>query len=63
MIRARLSTLKEANTHQREKLSRLREKYKALLVMYNEKTEEGKESSDSSSSSEDEDDDGNCSLM
>ena len=54
--------MKEANEHQREKLSRLREKYKALLVLYNEKTEEGKDSSDSSSSDED-DDDGTCSLM
>merc|ERR1719481_373001 len=54
--------MKDANLHQREKLHRLREKYMALLDMYNSLAEEAKERSDSSSSSDDEED-GNCSLM
>merc|ERR1719228_1178801 len=59
-VRAKFQALKDANTHQKEKLHRLREKYHALLEMYNELAEEVKEGSDSSSSSssEDEDDDG-----
>merc|ERR1712126_562760 len=62
MARSKMAALKEINSHQRDKLSRLREKYAALLDMYNELAEEAKERSDSSSSSSSDDDD-NCSLM
>merc|ERR1712000_627377 len=55
--------MKDANLHQREKLHRLREKYAALLDLYNELAEEAKDRSDSSSSSDDSDDDDNCSIM
>merc|ERR1712088_341763 len=54
--------MREMNTHQREKLHRLREKYAALLDMYNELAEEAKDRSDSSSSSDGDGDD-NCSIM
>ena len=57
-----MQILKEANMHQREKLHRLREKYHALLGLYNDLAEEARDGSDSSSS-EEEDDDGKCSLM
>ena len=50
------------NQHQREKARKLREKYQALLALYNELVEEAKEGSDSSSSS-DEDDEEECSIM
>merc|ERR1712098_885426 len=62
-MRAKMQIMKDANLHQREKLHRLREKYMALLDMYNSLAEEAKERSDSSSSSDDEDDDENCSIM
>merc|ERR1712215_249800 len=62
LVRGKIQALKDANLHQREKLHRLREKYMALLDMYNALADEAKDRSDSSSSSEDEDD-GNCSLM
>merc|ERR1711887_153800 len=54
-MRAKMQVMKDANLHQREKLHRLREKYAALLDLYNELADEVKERSDSSSSSEDED--------
>jgi hypothetical protein len=57
-----MQAMKEANLHQREKLHRLREKYEALLGLYNDLAEDARDRSDSSSSSEDEDD-GKCSLM
>merc|ERR1712215_245248 len=60
-VRAKFQLLKDMNVHQREKLHRLREKYRTLLEMYNELAAEAKDGSDSSSSSDD-DDDGNCSL-
>ena len=50
------------NQHQREKARKLREKYQALLALYNDLVEEAKEGSDSSSSS-DEDDGEECSIM
>ena len=50
------------NQHQREKAHKLREKYQALLTLYNDLVEEAKEGSDSSSSS-DEDDGEECSIM
>merc|ERR1711879_480471 len=60
--RGRMAALKESNAHQREKLHRLREKYEALLNLYNEAVEDAKERSDSSSSSSSSDDD-DCSIM
>merc|ERR1711915_397460 len=35
LVRGKIQALKDANLHQREKLHRLREKYMALLDMYN----------------------------
>merc|ERR1719150_350081 len=46
-----MQLMKEANVKQREKLTRLREKYVVLLDAYNELVEEAKDRSDSSSSS------------
>ena len=57
-----MQALKDANLHQREKLHRSREKYPALLGLYNHLAEEARDGSDSSSSDEDEDDD-KCTLM
>ena len=57
-----MQALKDLNLHQREKAHRLREKYQALLGLYNDLAEEVKDGSDSSSSSDD-DDDGTCTLM
>ena len=54
-----MQAMKEANMHQREKLHRLREKYEALLGLYNDLAEDARDRSDSSSSSDDEDD-GTC---
>merc|ERR1712183_243337 len=61
-VRAKVAALKEMNQHQREKAHKLREKYQALLTLYNDLVEEAKEGSDSSSSS-DEDDEEECSIM
>merc|ERR1712129_322150 len=61
-VRAKVQALKDLNLHQREKAHRLREKYQALLGLYNDLAEEVKDGSDSSSSSDD-DDDGTCTLM
>jgi len=61
LARNKVAALKESNAHQREKLHRLREKYAALLDLYNGLAEEAHERSDSSSSSSSSDDD--CSIM
>ena len=53
--------MKDVNLHQREKVHRLREKYQALLGLYNDLAEEARDGSDSSSS-EEEEDDGKCTL-
>ena len=58
-----MQVLKDTNAHQREKLHRLREKYHALLGLYNDAVEDARDASDSSSSDESDDDDGKCSLM
>ena len=55
-VRGKMQAMKEDNVHQREKLHRLREKYEALLGLYNDLAEDARDRSDSSSSSEDEDD-------
>jgi len=62
LVRAKVAALKSSNSHQREKLHRLREKYAALLDLYNDLAEEAHDRSDSSSSSSSSDDE-NCSIM
>ena len=54
-----MQALKDLNLHQREKAHKLREKYQALLGLYNDLAEEAKDGSDSSSTC----DDGTCTLM
>jgi len=61
--KAKIAYLRDSCIHQKEKLTRLRGKYAALLAMYNELAEEAKDRSDSSSSSDDSDGDDNCTLM
>jgi len=62
LARSKIDALKSSNSHQREKLHRLREKYAALLDLYNDLAEEAHDRSDSSSSSSSSDDE-NCSIM
>merc|ERR1712037_210354 len=62
LARSKIDGLKSSSSHQREKLHRLREKYAALLDLYNDLAEEAHDRSDSSSSSSSSDDE-NCSIM
>merc|ERR1712037_1030537 len=62
LARSKIDALKSSNSHRREKLHRLREKYTALLDLYNDLAEEAHDRSDSSSSSSSSDDE-NCSIM
>jgi len=65
-LKSKLEASKAAALHQKEKLARMREKYHALLELYNEAVEDAKEasdSSDSSSSSSSSDEDDNCTIM
>jgi len=55
LARAKVLALKETNCHQREKLTRLRKKYCALLELYNQFAEDCKNRSDSSSSEDNDD--------
>merc|ERR1712226_213728 len=61
LARSKIEAAVQAKDRQREKLHRLREKYAALVELYNSRCEEARERSDSSSS--DDEDDGKCSLM
>ena len=64
---ARSAALRDATRKQKEKVIGLKERYAALLEMYNELAEQHesdrKDKSDSSSSSSSSDDDDTCSLM
>merc|ERR1712024_109955 len=62
MARGRVDHIKGRYRNLRVRRTRLRMKYVALLVAYNELAEEMRERSDSESSSDEEDDD-NCCIM